>query len=96
MNWFKKKNKPEICGYLDVNGNFYKDKNLRDEVNKKIDYQFKLNKIIYSFDEILDSMYEKRRSFMRVEDILDLPNNQKIKLMDTYIKYLKLEENNKL
>jgi hypothetical protein len=35
MNWFSRKNKnTEVCGFLDIKGNFFEKEENRDESNK--------------------------------------------------------------
>lgn len=48
---FWKKNKPEVCGYLDDNDRFYRDRTARDISNLEI----VKNQIIQEIDKIFDN-----------------------------------------
>lgn len=72
MNIFKKKkNKPDVCGYLDLNGKFYTDKYERDIINKRLKKEKAFREVENEFNDIIYN-YRKReldheREFLKYE-----------------------------
>lgn len=93
MSWFKKeeaKSDTEVCGFLNVKGQFFESKEKRDESNKKIKFKETCREICSEFDNILRSY--PPRDYYNLFSYDSIPDEAKLRLLELVGKYLKLKE----
>jgi hypothetical protein len=90
--FLRKKKKAEVCGFLDIRGNFFEKEEDRDESNKQIRYNSEIRSLCHEFDYIIRELSSMDYREIKIEYILNISSNYKLKLLELYSKYLKLKK----